>query len=313
MELTCVESDENLIEIEKHGVIDDEVVDCDKMKEPCVGMTFDSFEEAKDFYEEYGRQKGYNIRTRSTYKDRRGPEVTSALFVCSCEGFNQKIPKSDDEGKIKRSGSTLRSGCKACMRITNVKGTTIWRITVFSDKHNHKLFIPRKKDLTKCNRRRPQITNNLTEGMRVSHICRRLTQLAYMAGRSEAIYKVIMADMDETFKKVSLMDRELIKYKNDEESPNEAISPGGDPAEAIGLQNQEVILDPCTLQANGRKSTEKGKEKICNTQKPVQFATFEGYCSDSLNFAQKKRKPDDSKPGKQTSLSTPPFQAIMSS
>ncbi|RZC73953.1 hypothetical protein C5167_049431 [Papaver somniferum] len=45
-------------------------------------MQFNSYEEAKEYYTEYGRRNGFTIRVRSTNRTRKGfGEVTAAYMV----------------------------------------------------------------------------------------------------------------------------------------------------------------------------------------------------------------------------------------
>lgn len=210
---TCVQSFgiESLVEAQKDGVSDDNTV-VELINEPYVGMVFNSFQEAKTLYDDYGQSKGFATRTRSTYRDRRGPDVSSALFVCTCEGSNSKMPNGDEKS---RRCTIIRSGCKASMRVTNIRGTTAWKVTVFTDQHNHELFTKTKPVLVKCNKRKTRDVKTPVEAMRSCNIYRQATRLAHMAGRSEEIYDVIMAIMEETFKKVSEMEKELLNNDND--------------------------------------------------------------------------------------------------
>ncbi|KAL5718248.1 hypothetical protein ACHQM5_011174 [Ranunculus cassubicifolius] len=200
---------------------DNAFVELNEIEEPSVGMIFSSFQEAKCFYDDYGHSKGFATRTRSTYRDRRGPDVTSALLVCTCEGFNQKTPKTDDENKARRC-TIVRSGCKASMRVTNIRGTTAWKVTVFSDQHNHELFTQKKGDVVKNNKRKSRSVKTPKEAMRSCDVYRQAARLAQLAGRSEEIYEVIMAVMEETFKKVSQMEKELFSSNNDGQCFDEA-------------------------------------------------------------------------------------------
>ncbi|PIA35585.1 hypothetical protein AQUCO_03500151v1 [Aquilegia coerulea] len=248
---------ENIGEVEKDEVADDNIpVELNEINEPGVGMIFSSFHEAKSFYDIYAQSKGFSIRTRSTYRDRRGPDLSSALFVCTCEGFNQRMPKSDDEGKIRRTTSIVRSGCKASMRVTNIRGTTAWKVTVFSDQHNHE-FIPQNKgDLVKCNKRKSRAAKTPTEAMRSCDVYRQATRLAHMAGRSEEIYEVIMAVMEETFKKVSQMEKELFNPENDKR----CLDNGYDNSNNLGNSDQLIPAEPHISRTNLKKRDRKGKE-----------------------------------------------------
>ncbi|GAB2266659.1 hypothetical protein Dimus_037910 [Dionaea muscipula] len=55
--------------------------------QPYVEMEFGSMEKARDYYEDYGKNQGFWIRTRDMKKNiARSSELTGALFVCHREG-----------------------------------------------------------------------------------------------------------------------------------------------------------------------------------------------------------------------------------
>ena len=57
-----------------------------------MGMLFETLEQARNYYEDYGRQEGFWIRTRSSSKSRVGcNEVTSGQFTCTHQG--KHVPK----------------------------------------------------------------------------------------------------------------------------------------------------------------------------------------------------------------------------
>ncbi|KAH7841353.1 hypothetical protein Vadar_028708 [Vaccinium darrowii] len=69
------------------------------LEAPSIGMTFETIEEARKYYEEYGRQKGFWIRTRTSSKGRnRSNEVSSMLLVCAKEG--KHVAKTNNDGVI---------------------------------------------------------------------------------------------------------------------------------------------------------------------------------------------------------------------
>ncbi|KAG5550471.1 hypothetical protein RHGRI_015440 [Rhododendron griersonianum] len=68
------------------------------------------------------------------------------------------IPK-----KRARSCSTVRCGCKARLHIKYDKWSSKWKVTVFSDAHNHPLVTPSKRMRMKSNRHMPKAVKDLTE------------------------------------------------------------------------------------------------------------------------------------------------------
>ncbi|BBN68479.1 FAR1-related sequence 5, partial [Prunus dulcis] len=96
-----------------------------QFKAPYVGMVFETMEEARNYYEEYGRQEGFWIRTRSSSKTRRHLDmVTSRQFVCAHEGkyvpknTSQKASEENDERDISEIENMKRTG-RSKLRILN--------------------------------------------------------------------------------------------------------------------------------------------------------------------------------------------------
>ncbi|KAG5562311.1 hypothetical protein RHGRI_005138 [Rhododendron griersonianum] len=79
--------------------------DVEVLESPSSEMSFATIDEARKYYEDYGRQNGFWIRTRTSSKGQnRSNEVTSILFVCAKEGKYCARPKNDGvvEGDDKR-------------------------------------------------------------------------------------------------------------------------------------------------------------------------------------------------------------------
>ncbi|GAB2295246.1 hypothetical protein Dimus_029419, partial [Dionaea muscipula] len=118
--------------------------------QPYVEMEFDSMEKARDYYEDYGKNQGFWIRTRDMKKNiARSNELTGALFVCHREGkpaslrvvkpmYNEQLEtfRQVEEGQEviekskalkKRTCSTIKVGCKAHMRVKLEVLTKQWK------------------------------------------------------------------------------------------------------------------------------------------------------------------------------------------
>ncbi|GFZ13157.1 hypothetical protein Acr_23g0015420 [Actinidia rufa] len=152
--------------------------DVERLEVPSNGMSFETIEEARKYYEDYGRQNGFWIRTRTSSKGQdRSNDVTSVLFVCAKEGkYVTKAEKDGVEGnderveddkvlpkKRKRSCSTAKCGCNAHLWIKRDKWNLKWKVTVFDDAHNHQLVTPCKRMKMKSNRHMPKAVKDLTE------------------------------------------------------------------------------------------------------------------------------------------------------
>ncbi|KAF7138769.1 hypothetical protein RHSIM_Rhsim07G0154600 [Rhododendron simsii] len=75
------------------------------LKTPTIGMYFETIEEARNYYERYGQENGFWIRTRASSKGRnRSDEVTMVLFVCVKEG--KYIAKKQQESVVEENDKT---------------------------------------------------------------------------------------------------------------------------------------------------------------------------------------------------------------
>ncbi|KAG5557784.1 hypothetical protein RHGRI_007884 [Rhododendron griersonianum] len=100
------------------------------------------------------------------------------LFVCAKEGkYVAKIEnngvveeneETEEDGKgiprkRARGCSTVKCGCKAHLLIKYDKWSSKWKVTVFTDAHNHPLVTPSKRMRMKSNRHMPKAVKNLTK------------------------------------------------------------------------------------------------------------------------------------------------------
>lgn len=105
--------------------------------EPFIGMEFESAEDAREFYELYGRRMGFTIRNNRTRRSLKDNSIIGREFVCSKEGFRGgKSPKG--ENRVFQSRPITREGCNAMLRIA-VKDGGKWVIYGFIKEHNHDL------------------------------------------------------------------------------------------------------------------------------------------------------------------------------
>jgi len=108
---------------------------------PFIGQRFISQDAAYEFYCSFAKQCGFSIRRHRTRgKDGVGRGVTRRDFTCHRSGFPQA--KKSDDNKLQRNRKTSRCGCQAYMRIVKRAEFDVpeWRITGFSNVHNHELF-----------------------------------------------------------------------------------------------------------------------------------------------------------------------------
>ncbi|KAF8406269.1 hypothetical protein HHK36_008354 [Tetracentron sinense] len=101
-------------------------------------------------------------------------------------------------------------------------------------------------------------TQNSSEAMRLSHICRISTQLACVASKSEKAYKIVLDTIEELFIKVSDQSRN----ENDDIDEFPTMTSKQQDDFGIGKSSQSLLLDPNISQTKDRKKNEKAKEKI---------------------------------------------------
>ncbi|KAL6641720.1 hypothetical protein ACP70R_019901 [Stipagrostis hirtigluma subsp. patula] len=107
-------------------------------KEPVLGMTFDSDEAAKEFYNEYARRLGFPFRVGRSRRSKGTEEfVVMKRFVCSREGMYRKKQTSSDEATKKRERMSMREGCNAMMEV--VRESDHWVVSKLEKAHNHEL------------------------------------------------------------------------------------------------------------------------------------------------------------------------------
>uniref|UniRef100_A0A0E0MKT6 FAR1 domain-containing protein n=1 Tax=Oryza punctata TaxID=4537 RepID=A0A0E0MKT6_ORYPU len=110
-------------------------------KEPMLGMTFESDEAAKMFYNEYARWLGFPFRVGRSRRSKGMEEVViMKRFVCSREGAHKKKQASTSgEATSKRERASMREGCNAMMEV--VRGKDHWVVSKLEKAHNHSLGI----------------------------------------------------------------------------------------------------------------------------------------------------------------------------
>ncbi|XP_065863468.1 protein FAR1-RELATED SEQUENCE 7-like isoform X2 [Euphorbia lathyris] len=90
--------------------------------EPCMGLEFDSADDARKFYGLYATRIGFRTRTGQLYRSRSNGSVSSRRFVCAKEGFQLNS----------------RTGCPAFIRVQR-RDSGKWVIDHIHKEHNHEL------------------------------------------------------------------------------------------------------------------------------------------------------------------------------
>ncbi|XP_059632301.1 protein FAR1-RELATED SEQUENCE 5-like [Cornus florida] len=94
-------------------------------------------EDAREFYEIYGRRVGFTIRNNRTRRSLKDNSIIGREFVCSKEGFRPD-KYANRENRILPSRPNTIEGCNAMLRITAEDGGK-WVIYGFIKEHQHEL------------------------------------------------------------------------------------------------------------------------------------------------------------------------------
>ncbi|KAL3750286.1 hypothetical protein ACJRO7_011305 [Eucalyptus globulus] len=102
---------------------------------PRLGMVFFSEEAVYDFYNNYAKQTGFNVRRgKAEYLGSNKAIIKAKYFLCSCQGRKSK-EQIDKPTRYKRRDT--RTGCDAKIKCTVHDGT--WKISKVVLAHNHDL------------------------------------------------------------------------------------------------------------------------------------------------------------------------------
>lgn len=139
------------IDLENSRAVDPAVTDDQNMlseeKEyppPVVGMEFESYDDAYNYYNCYAKELGFAIRVKSSWTKRNSKEKRGAVLCCNCEGF-----KTTKEAGNRRKET--RTGCLAMIRLRLVESNR-WRVDEVKLEHNH-LFDPERAQNSKSHRK----------------------------------------------------------------------------------------------------------------------------------------------------------------
>ncbi|GJT20165.1 FAR1-related sequence 5-like protein [Tanacetum coccineum] len=104
-----------------------------------IGKTFDSADDAYDFYNEYGLSNGFGIRKSYHNKHSVTKEIYRHVFVCNKEGYKDMNDKRTTKNVKRRC--IKRTGCNAMIRV-KLSNDEKWVVENFLDEHNHPFDIP---------------------------------------------------------------------------------------------------------------------------------------------------------------------------
>ncbi|CAL5373425.1 unnamed protein product [Camellia sinensis] len=96
---------------------------------PVVGLEFESYDDAYNYYNCYAKELAFAIRVKSSWTKRNSKEKRGAVLCCNCEGF-----KTIKEASTRRKET--RTGCVAMIRLRLVESNR-WRVDEVKLEHNH--------------------------------------------------------------------------------------------------------------------------------------------------------------------------------
>ncbi|XP_031096826.1 protein FAR1-RELATED SEQUENCE 5-like [Ipomoea triloba] len=129
--------------------------------ELCIGMEFQSLDDALMCYTNYAKHEGFGIRKSRILKSRKNQMVIGQEFVCSKEGYRAKKYLQRDNRK-KPPPDETRMGCKAMISVSR-KDEAKWVISKFTRDHNHVLASPSSARFHRVHRKRTKSQRNLID------------------------------------------------------------------------------------------------------------------------------------------------------
>ncbi|KAF8400606.1 hypothetical protein HHK36_013905 [Tetracentron sinense] len=96
---------------------------------PAVGLEFESYDDAYDYYNFYAKEMGFGIRVKSSCFRRNNKEKYGAILCCSSEGFKKKREAPHQKAET-------RTGCPAMIRVRLMEYKR-WRVVEVKLEHNH--------------------------------------------------------------------------------------------------------------------------------------------------------------------------------
>lgn len=114
---------------------------------PKVGQYFKTLNHAYNFYEEYGKKCGFDIR-RATQKKHKDGTIMLKHFLCSRAGFNCR---DNFEGANKRKTMNSMCGCEAKI-VLKYAASNGYVVRSFEEMHNHEFSSTEGNQFMRFNR-----------------------------------------------------------------------------------------------------------------------------------------------------------------
>ncbi|KAF8391821.1 hypothetical protein HHK36_022055 [Tetracentron sinense] len=187
--------------------------------EPYTGMSFDSIDDTRDFYNEYAKRTGFSIRTNRIRHSQKNRAVIARDYVCSREGF-RAAKHTLRKDRILPPRPITREGCKAMIRVA-VRDGGKWIVTKFVREHNHKLMTHSKVPGERS------IINILSEEEKDKKIHDLSIELQRERERSAAFQEqlhMVLKDLEEHAEFISIRVEDIVKNMREIEFEGQEIS-----------------------------------------------------------------------------------------
>ncbi|WCJ40518.1 FAR1-related sequence 6 [Euphorbia peplus] len=122
------DEDDTIIELHSENGIPEEKKD---FVPPAVGMEFESYDDAYNYYNCYAKEVGFRVRVKNSWFKRNSREKYGAVLCCSSQGFK----RIKDVNRLRKE---TRTGCPAMIRMRLVDSKR-WRVLEVALEHNHLL------------------------------------------------------------------------------------------------------------------------------------------------------------------------------
>ncbi|KAI5660468.1 hypothetical protein M9H77_29261 [Catharanthus roseus] len=147
---------------------------------PAVGMEFESYDDAYNYYNCYAREVGFRVRVKNSWFKRNSREKYGAVLCCSSQGFK----RIKDVNRLRKE---TRTGCPAMIRMRLVDSKR-WRILEVTHEHNHLLGARVCKSVKKIsNGTKRKLQSNTEAEVRTIKLYRALVIDAGTNGNSNSI------------------------------------------------------------------------------------------------------------------------------
>ncbi|XP_075491215.1 protein FAR1-RELATED SEQUENCE 5-like isoform X1 [Primulina tabacum] len=133
-----VESEGSFEELNENDFFDAKDLEGSEVAEPCVGMEFESEDDAKRFYNDYALRVGFVVRIMQRRRSEIDGRTLARRLGCNKQGFSPNVIGKIGPGRKARPNA--REGCKATILFKMAKSGK-WVVTRFVKEHNHPLVV----------------------------------------------------------------------------------------------------------------------------------------------------------------------------